>query len=263
MGLRLFWELNKGKCFTFTKLQVLSLPISRFKHIPGITTPVQPPLSTGFESSAAANSQREELLFRRQFTRRVLDKNKRAFLAGASLLLDEKTEWAAEIFRKITRRDETQADAFFALILCSNNADEQLKAAEQTLLLRRTYTCLSKEAGVAFSAIFLGCDGRQIRVVNDSPGLELLAAEIFQNHGKLEDASRLLERSQYAELDIFRFSRGNLLLKLQCHEEAIDVLKRLKTDPLLAATALFDGDGAGKTRVSFYSSPSLSRLPKK
>lgn len=239
MGLRLFWEISEEKIFKFAKILVLPLPRNRLKQITGKIIPAQLPLETGFESCAEENSQPKETLLRDLFARRVLDKSKRRFLAGSRLLLDERTEWAAELFRKITVRDETQADAFFALALCCHDQQEQLQAIEQTILLRREYTRLSKEAGVAFCAVFSGCDGRQIRLVNDFQGLELLAAEIFQNHGKLEDASRLLEHSQYADLDIFRFSRGELLLKQQRYEEAIDVLKRLKTNQHLISPSYY------------------------
>jgi tetratricopeptide (TPR) repeat protein len=75
--------------------------------------------------------------------------------------------------------------------------------------------------------------------MSDEPGLELLAAEVFQNHGKLEDACRLLEGSQHAGLELFRFSRGELLVRLRRHEEAIDALKRLTSNPVLAAPAYY------------------------
>ncbi|MBS3900077.1 MAG: hypothetical protein KGZ54_03215 [Dethiobacter sp.] len=239
MGLRLFWEVSEGKLFKFTKVLVLPLPRNRFKHIAGKIMPAEAPLGIGFEGCSEENSQQKEILLRDLFARRVLDKSKRRFLAGSRLLLDERTEWAAELFRKITIRDETQADAFFALALCCLDPQEQLQAIERTLLLRREYTRLSKDAGVAFCAVFSGCDGRDIRVVNDFLGLELLAAEIFQNHGKLEDAGRLLEYSQHADSDFFRFSRGELLLKQQRYEEAIDVLRRLKTNPHFVSPAFY------------------------
>lgn len=239
MGLRLFWEVSEGELFKFTKVLVLPLRRNRFKHIAGKIIPAEMQLGTGFASGYDENSQQKETLLRDLFARRVLDKSKRRFLAASRLLLEERTEWAAELFRKITVRDETQADAFFALALCCLDPQEQLQAMEQTLLLRKEYTRLSKEAGVAFCAVYSGCDGRQIRVMNDFQGLELLAAETFQNHGKLEEAWRLLEHSQYADSDIFRFSRGELLLKQQHYEEAIDVLKRLKTDPHLVNQAFY------------------------
>ena len=239
MSLRLFWEVSEGKIFTFTKVQILALPRNRFKHISGRVIPAELPLETGFVNSAEENNQRKETLLRELFARRVLEKTKRRFLAGSRLLLEERTEWAAGVFRKITVRDGTQADAFFALALSCNDPEEQLQAIERTLLLKREYTRLSKETGVSICAFFSGCDGRKIRVINDFQGLELLAAEIFQNHGKLEDAWYLLEHSQHADLDIFRFSRGELLLKLQRYEEAIDVLKRLKANPLLVSQAFY------------------------
>ncbi|MBS4008782.1 MAG: hypothetical protein KGZ45_10240 [Clostridium sp.] len=239
MGLRLFWEVSEDKLFKFTKVLVLPLPRLRFKYSAGKIIPTELTLTTGFENCIEDKNLQKAALLRDLFARRILDKSKRRFLAGSRLLLDERTEWAAEIFRKITIRDETQADAFFALALCCLDPQEQLQAIERTLLLRREYTRLSKEAGVAFCAVFSGCDGRQIRVVNDLQGLEILAAEIFQIHGKLEDAWRLLEHSQHADSDIFRFSRGELLLRLKRYEEAIDVLKRLKPNEHLVSQSSY------------------------
>ena len=252
MSLRLFWEASEGELFEFREVQVLPLPRNRFKHISGRIIPAEMPLETGFVNYSEEKILKKETLLRELFARRVLEKTKRRFLAGSRLLLEERMEWAAGVFRKITVRDGTQADAFFALALCCHDPQEQLQAVERTLLLKREYTRLSKETGVSFCAIFPGCDGKKIRVLNDFQGLELLAAEIFQNHGRLEDAWYLLEHSQHADLDIFRFSRGELLLRLQRYEEAIDVLKRLKANPLLVSPAFYLM-GLALEKLGYYS----------
>lgn len=240
MGLRLFWERTEEAVFRFDKVQVFTLPRARHWYLPRKETQAALPINTGFETTEGEGTANNRGVYSATlFGGRTFDKTKKAFLAGARLLSKDAPQEAAEMFRHIISRDDSQSDAYFALVLCSEDAQEQLEAVDRALLLRKQYTRLSKEAGVAFWALFFGCDGRQIRVMNDTPGLELLAAEIFQNHGKLEDACRVLERSQHADLDMFRFSRGDLLVRLRRYEEAIDVLRRLNANPHLAGPSFY------------------------
>jgi tetratricopeptide (TPR) repeat protein len=173
------------------------------------------------------------------FSKLVLDRTKKDYLLGIGSLLETNREAAAVRFRLIMERDDLQPDALFALALCTNDPQEQLESIDRTLRLRSRFTRLSKEAGIALCATFDACDGRRLRLMNDEPGLEILASEVFQSHGKLDDAWRLLNGSQHADVDLFRFSRGEVLLRLRRYEEAIDVLKRLNANPTLAAPAYY------------------------
>jgi tetratricopeptide (TPR) repeat protein len=232
--------MHEGPVFPLTSLQVLPLPRSRFWPVPGKQKQAGLPLDTGFEFlGGTGENGNYETVFNGFFGRRYLDKIKKDFYVGARCLQEEDPYGAAVAFRQITERDESQADAFFALAMCSRDAQEQLEAVDRALVMRKNFTKLSRETGIGFCATFLACDHKRVRVMNDFPGLEILASEIYQKHGKLDDAWRLLESSQHADLELFRFSRGDLLIRLQRYEEAIDALKRLNANPQLAGPAYY------------------------
>lgn len=243
MALRLPWEINEGQTLAFAAVKALLSPRPRLRtglgknvsrHMLGVPT--------GFDEPEGAQ---EELLLPKK-SRKLMhrtglhfDRAKNDFLQGAQALLSGRREEATLFFRRAARKDDLLADAHYALALCTADATEQLLAADRAFLHRHRLTGLSKEYGLQFCALLLACDGKRLRLMSDLPGLELLTAEVYQAHDKREDAIRVLEASSYAELDIFRFSGGETLFRLQRYEQAIDQLKRVLHNRLLAGPASY------------------------
>ena len=161
-----------------------------------------------------------------------LDRAKKDFLGGIQCLLTGSCDDALQMFHQASARDDEMADAHFAVALYTGEAQVQLEMVDRALVQKKNFTHLFKEVGIMLYGSLSACDGKSVRIMSDFPGLELFTAEVYQNHGKLEDARRLLARSQHAELDIFRFSCGDLHYRLQRYEEAIDTVKKLKDSPL-------------------------------
>lgn len=236
MGLRLAWEI-KDRYIQFVSVTAIRETKSRRGYSGDrrsslfIGTGLTETGEHGRESAGA-----DERVIRSNFFH---NRSKKDFFRGATALLCGKKEEAASFFREAANRDDTLADAYFALSLTSDNPEEQLTAVDRALIHRRWFTRLWKETGVSVCAMLTACDGKQIRLMSDFPGLELLAAEIYQSHGKTDDSCRLLENSQHAELDIFRFSCGETHFRQQHYEQAIEILKRLGSNRLLSGPSCY------------------------
>lgn len=239
MGLRMSWEVPEGLTLNFVSVDVLSTPRAGAWPDFGRKKQLRNSLDTGLETIEGPLESHIEGNSNRLLKKLGLDKSKKDFLIGVQALYGKSPEQAAEAFRRVILRDDTVSDALFALVLCAQNSQEQLEAADRAVLQQKQFTHLFKKLGVELCATFIACDGRQMRIMSDQPGLEIVTAEIYQNHGKLESAQRLLELSQYADLDIFRYSRGELLYQLHRYEEAIDTMRRLNDNPALAAPAFY------------------------
>ncbi|EEG78710.1 tetratricopeptide repeat protein [Dethiobacter alkaliphilus] len=239
MGLRLPWEKTEEQLLCFASVDVLSLPQSGSRPVLGRDNRVQTTHNTGLETVALPPESKGDGGGYSFLNKLGLDKTKKEFINGIQALADKDLKKAAGFFRHVVSRDDALADAQFALALCGQNPQEQLQAIDRAWLQQTKFTQMFKKTGVQLCATFIACDGKQMRIMNDHPGLEIITAEIYQNHGKLEAAQRVLEISQHADLDIFRFSRGECLYRLHRYEEAIDLLRRLNDNPGLAAPACY------------------------
>ena len=217
MGLRLAWEIAEGNLVRFVSVTAMK-EAKRGRSFPA---------GTGLAEAGGPGWECEELATRLIRPRLYYNRPKKDFFRGVTALLCGKKEEATVYFREASNRDDTCADAYHALTLTTDNPEEQLIAVDRALIHRERFTRLGKETGVSICAMLSACDGKQIRLMSDYPGLELLAAEIYQSHGKVDHARRLLENSQHAELDIFRFSCGEALFRQQHYDQAIDLLKQL------------------------------------
>lgn len=239
MGLRMPWEITEGSVFSFLSVRGIVSPGTRFLPISGkrlrqvIMTDAGPSLNAVEQGDAAQPEPFQPP------ARLVMDKAKKDFLEALKLLTSQEFAGAAERLRKAVAKDDSLADAYFALSLCTENGQEQLQAVDRAQLQRGNFTRHFREFGISLSALFKACDAKQVRIMSDLPGLELLTAEVFQNHGKWEDAQRILENSEHADIDLFCFSRGELLLRLQRYDEAIDILKKLNRNRLLAGPSYY------------------------
>lgn len=251
MGLRMAWETENSQILKFAALEIVTQPRTRFWTAGKQSKRTAAPLDTGLEARAGSPD-----LGRGDtagiFGKNFLDRARKDFLCGLRGIAENAPENAAGYFRQAAEREDKLADAWFSLAICTQNAQEQLMAADRALVQKAHFTKLFKEAGVNLSGILYACDGKRLRVMSDLPGLEIMTAEIYQSHQKYEDALRLLERSQFCELEIFRFSRGELLFRLQRYEAAIDLLKRLSNNPLLAGPAQYLL-GLSLERLGYYS----------
>jgi tetratricopeptide (TPR) repeat protein len=237
MGLRLFWESERGRLISFVTVRAFILPRRQLLQMPGRGSHRELPLDTGLMGTGT-DTPGEGIEPPHFQGKLLLDKTKKDFYTAVSLLRDNEKDQAAAILRQVLERDE-HPDVLFALAICTGDPQEQLESIDRALRLRSRFTSLCKEVGIALCATIDVCDGRLLRLMNDEPGLELLASEVFQSHGKVEDAWRLLEGSQHADVDLFRFSRGDILIRLRRYDEAIDELRKLLTIEYLAGPATY------------------------
>lgn len=230
MGLRLPWEITASKTLHFDFLGAVPVARQRSWHVKGIK---YEGLDTGLDVEDLQTQDMKRTMAHLNMMQKVsLDRAKKDFLSGIQCLLTGSCDEALQLFHQASTRDDEMADAHFALALYTGDAQRQLEAVDRALVQKKNFTRFFKDAGIMLYGSLSACDGKSIRIMSDFPGLELFAAEVYQNHGKLEDARRLLELSQHAQLDIFRFSCGDLLYRLQRYEEAIDIVKKLKDSPL-------------------------------
>ena len=235
MGLRLFWEVDDVPLLRFGSVRALSRHHSL--HLAQNRQNIQ---NNGHNVFEAKPMEATAGLPAMSFVQRLrFDRSKQEFFNGIHIMLTGSQTAAAEIFRTVVTRDDTMADAYFALALLTDNAQEQLQSLDRALVQRKYFTRMFKEADLAMCATITGCDQKELSLMSDFPGLELMAAEVFQNHGKLEYARRLLDQSEHAELDIFCFSRGEVLFRLQRYEETIQVLRKLIANVHLAGPAFY------------------------
>lgn len=237
MGLRLAWEIPEGRFIKFVSVTAVRERKSR-RVFP---TDRRNSLLGGTGLAEAGGQENESECANERLIRLNIFQNraKKDFIRGVTALLCGKTDEAACFFREATNRDDTLADAYFAFSLTSDSPEEQLSAVDRALIHRHGFTRLWKEIHVSVCAMLTACDGKMIRLMNDFPGLELLAAEIYQSHGKIEDSCRLLENSQHAELDIFRFSCGEAQFRQQHYDQAIELLKKLGSNRLLSGPSCY------------------------
>lgn len=239
MGLRLPWEITASKTLRFDYLGAVPVTRQRSWRVKGTK---HEGLDIGLDVENLQTQDIKRTMAHLNVMQKIsLDRAKKDFLSGIQCLLTSSCDEALLLFNQASARDDEMADAHFALALYTGEAQEQLAAVERVLVQKKNFTRLFKEAGIMLYGSLRACDGKSIRMMSDFPGLELLAAEVYQNHGKLEAAKRLLEQSQYAELDIFRFSCGDLLYRLQQYEEAIDTVKKLKDSPLAGPASYLMG----------------------
>jgi tetratricopeptide (TPR) repeat protein len=237
VGLRLAWEIPEGRLIRFISVTAVRETKSRRRYSAERRNSLL--IGTGFAETGGPGRESggadERLIRPKIFHNRAM----KDFYRGITALLCGNKEEAAFFFREAAHRDDTLADAYFALSLISDNPEEQLTAVDRALIHRKGFTRLWKETGVSVCAMLTACDGKQIRLMSDFPGLELLAAEIYQSHGKTDDSCRLLENSQHAELDIFRFSCGEAHFRQQQYDQAIDLLKKSGSNRLLSGPSCY------------------------
>jgi Flp pilus assembly protein TadD len=237
VGLRLAWEITEGRFIQFVSVTAVRETKSRRGYPADRRSSLL--VGTGLAESSEPGRESEGSEVRVIRPKIYHNRTKKDFFRGVTALLRGNKEEAAGYFREAANRDDTSADAHFALSLTCDKPEEQLTAVDRALIHRRWITHLWKETGVSACAILTACDGKQIRLMSDYPGLELLAAEIYQSHGKTDDSCRLLENSQHAELDIFRFSRGEAHFRQQHYEQAIELLKKLGSNRLLSGPSCY------------------------
>ncbi|MDW7652217.1 MAG: hypothetical protein SCM57_12890, partial [Bacillota bacterium] len=182
MGLRLHWEISDLPLLCFTSVRTLS------RHLPW-----HPVESSNPDFFAAKPQEARFGPPALHFVRKIcLDRPSRDFFRGVHQLISGCRAEAAQMFRNAAAGNDTLADAYFALALCTDDAQEQLESVDRALIQKKNFTRLFKEADINLCGTIIGCDQKELHLMSDFPGLELLAAEVFQNHGKLEYASRLL-----------------------------------------------------------------------
>jgi len=242
VGLRLPWELPDGKVLTFTNITAFSCIRLRRTALPGTGLPLWRSGDTWVseqQDETATELLQGPISALSLKTRTILNRARRDFISGLESLINGNKEVAADFFRTAAARDDSLADAYYLLAICTDNPDEQLTAADRALIQRKNFNRILRELGFLVSASIPACDGKNVRLMNDEPGLEMLASEVYQSHNKPENALKLLENSQHAELDIFRFSCGQLQYTLQQYEKCIDRLKNVRKNRLLAGPASY------------------------
>ncbi|MCW2278941.1 tetratricopeptide repeat protein [Heliophilum fasciatum] len=78
----------------------------------------------------------------------------------------------------------------------------------------------------------------KVRIMNDRLGLELLAAEVYQEHGQPEAAIDLLEKSAFHSERVVRLSLGELYFQGKEYEKCIKELQRIENNDNAGTVAL-------------------------
>lgn len=112
---------------------------------------------------------------------------------GLDLLLEDDREGAKQAMREALRQDGSMADAAFVVALLSDDGEREVEmyrnCARQFRRIREILSEIQCNCGGNLNVT----DEMSIRISNDLLGLTLLAAEIYQDAGKISEAISLLE----------------------------------------------------------------------
>ncbi len=162
----------------------------------------------------------------------------RDFIEGINFLLKEEREDSIHALREALKKDPSMADAAFIIALISKDDNERLKSIN--LIFENL-----KEFGKYFDKYNVTIGGRLkvteeliINVMNDITGLTLLAAEIYQDAGRINEAIKILKKSDLIDDRLVKLSLGELYYENGEYENCIDTLQGIDNVDELGTVAL-------------------------
>lgn len=169
----------------------------------------------------------------------AMPRGEKLFVEGINLVLGGQKEEAAHRFRQCLEEDRGLVDAYFALALATEDETERLVCLKNLLRDRDRFNQLFDKYGARVGGLLPITDHVTLHIFNDTLGLELLAVEVLEDQGELDQAVELLESSRLKDEPAVRLSLGELYFRQGKYQQCIQILQGIENKDMIGTGALY------------------------
>ena len=168
-----------------------------------------------------------------------MPKDEKFFIQGVNHLLKDNKFDSAENIRKCLNINSSFIDAYFALSLITNDEKERLNSIKNILNNRQKFNQMFNKYKTLIGALLPLTEHVTLYIFNDDLGLELLAAEILEDNGLINEAIDLLEKSSLVEDPALQLSLGELYYQNEQYSKCIELIQGIENNDMIATNALY------------------------
>lgn len=178
-------------------------------------------------------------------------REEKLFVEGINQIVNNNREEGAKKLRECVRKNNSLADPYFVLSLATEDERERLESIKNLLRNRQEFNKLFSKYRAVFGALLSVTDYVSLYIFNDELGLELLAAEILEEHRLIDEAIELLSNSVNKNEPALRLSLGELYFRKGLYQECIESLQGIENNDMIGTNAIYYKGQAFK-RMGMY-----------
>ncbi|RQD77057.1 MAG: DUF4236 domain-containing protein [Candidatus Syntrophonatronum acetioxidans] len=161
------------------------------------------------------------------------------FVQGINHVVSNKREEGINTLRESIRENNSLADSYFALALVTIDEKERLECIKKLIHYRKEFNKHFSKYKAVFGALLSVTDHVSLYIYNDDLGLELLSAEVLEEHGFIKEAIELLNNSIYKNEPALRLSLGELYFRNGQYQECIETLQGIENNDMIGTNAIY------------------------
>ena len=161
------------------------------------------------------------------------------FVEGINHVISNDREEGALKLRESIRENKSLADSYFALALVTSDEKERLECIKKLIQYRKEFNKLFSKHKAVFGALLSLTDHISLYIYNDDLGIELLSAEVLEEHGLIKEAIDLLKNSSHEKDPALRLSLGELYFRSGQYQECIESLQGIENNDMIGTNAIY------------------------